>query len=228
MRTGTRGAAAEIEAPGVYVELHSAQNTDISHVQWEQKGIRIGALKLNEEGVQSAALFVPNQASGFLEEKLADYGKAVQGENRPANEAKVGVIETISVASLQTLWTDFRALPEDADESVWWGLQNGGETCVIDLSGLAAKTLHVPIDRKQFRNERIGVICDKLRKHQPRLVVMYGKGEKQCWQQIAAAGLKPEQPYRVGSTIFVMTTHPNTHGRYRCRLDGLRRAAPRS
>ncbi|WP_433971024.1 hypothetical protein [Tunturiibacter lichenicola] len=103
---------------------------------------------------------------------------------------------------------DLRAYQRDS-----WGRQNGGETCVIDLSGLAAKTLQMPIDRKQFRNERIGVICDKLREHQPRLVVMYGKGEKQCWQQIAAAGLEPEQPYTVGSTIFVMTTHPNTHGR---------------
>ncbi|WP_433970092.1 hypothetical protein [Tunturiibacter gelidiferens] len=128
MRTDARDAA-DIEAPGVYLELHSAQNADISDFQWEQKGIRIGALKQNQAGVQSAALLVPNQASAFLEEKLTAYGRAVEGERRPANEAKVANIQTISEATLQTLWTDLRALPVDFDELVWWEcwVWRGGE-----------------------------------------------------------------------------------------------------
>ena len=94
-----------------------------------------------------------------------------------------------------------------------WGCQQGGETCVIELSGLAAKTLHSPINRKQFRNERVGLIREKIQEHKPRLVVMYGKSEKQYWHTIASAELELDRPHVAGPTVLVMTTHPNTRGR---------------
>lgn len=43
-----------------------------------------------------------------------------------------------------------------------WGRVKEGETCVIELSGLAARSQRVPVDRKRFRQERIGIIRQRM------------------------------------------------------------------
>ena len=107
--------------------------------------------------------------------------------------------------------------PADLDDirtyqRVRWGRMAEGETCVIELSGLAAKGADVPIKRRQSRNERVELIFQKIWEHKPKLVVMYGHSEKTEWERIAGVKLELDRPQRVGSTLFVFTTHPNTRG----------------
>ena len=94
-----------------------------------------------------------------------------------------------------------------------WGRVRGGETCVIELCGLAATGFATPMDRERFRRERIEIIGQKISEHGPKIVVMYGKSEKKHWEQIAGCVLELDQPQRAGSTLFVFATHPNTRGR---------------
>ena len=92
-----------------------------------------------------------------------------------------------------------------------WGMAHNGETCVIELSGLPANNSKVQIDHKQFRQERIAVIRERIRAHKPVFVVMYGKGEQQSWEQIASQTLKQDKPSKIGSTVFLFTLHPRAH-----------------
>jgi hypothetical protein len=92
-----------------------------------------------------------------------------------------------------------------------WG-RLGGETCVIELSALAANNFEVPRDRKLFREERIGHIRQRICRHKPEWVVMYGLSEKKHWEQIAGGAFGPENMRSLESTIIALTPHPNTRG----------------
>ncbi len=81
-----------------------------------------------------------------------------------------------------------------------WGRLSGGETCVIELSGLAANNLTVSRERDLFRKERIATILQRMRTYKPSFVIMYGKSEEKHWQEIANGGPR--------STILAFTPHP--------------------
>jgi len=95
-----------------------------------------------------------------------------------------------------------------------WGRLSGGETCVIELSGLAANNLKVPIDHKLFRQERVDVIRQRMATYKPRLVVMYGVSEKEHWQELADGdrAFLPDVILSRQSTLLVFTPHPTKHG----------------
>ena len=101
-----------------------------------------------------------------------------------------------------------------------WGRQPG-ETCVIELSGLAAHNLKVERDRDSFREERIRHIRDRMRAHEPRFVVMYGKDRRylRAWNQIAEGADSVVQKdfsfadfRRSGSTVLALTPAPTSWG----------------
>ncbi len=85
-----------------------------------------------------------------------------------------------------------------------------GETCVIELSGLAAHNLKV--DRGSFRTEyrprRIETIRNRIRENVPKFVVMYGTTDKAAWQEIAGCGLEPGKIAICSGIAFVMAEHP--------------------
>jgi len=103
-----------------------------------------------------------------------------------------------------------------------WGAMDG-ETCVIDLSGLAAPNAKKAKDTGLFLQERIRQICGRIRDHQPRLVVMYGREQNDYWNAIgraitvrdfppddSAPGKLPKtNVLRHGPTILVCTPHPS-------------------
>jgi hypothetical protein len=89
-----------------------------------------------------------------------------------------------------------------------WGIA-GGDTCVIELSGLPAHNLTVERDRRSFREERIARIQRRLSQHNPRLVVMYGQ---QDWRAIAGQEFPRNGTLRQGATTLVVTPHPTSHG----------------
>jgi hypothetical protein len=61
-----------------------------------------------------------------------------------------------------------------------WGARekDKGETCVIELSGLAAHSLKESKETGEFMPQRFATICGKVRAHRPKLVVLYGKSRR--------------------------------------------------
>jgi hypothetical protein len=101
-----------------------------------------------------------------------------------------------------------------------WGCQPG-ETCVIELSGLAAHNLSVKRDRESFLEKRIQSICQNMKKHKPQFVVLYGKSSSACkraWLELTAnsEAIKTDLPVielrRYGSTLLAWMEHPIAHG----------------
>jgi hypothetical protein len=92
-----------------------------------------------------------------------------------------------------------------------WGALNG-ETCVIELSGLAANSFKVDRDRKCFREERIEVIHERMVEHKPKFVVMYGKSDKPHWEAITGCCFPSENILKLGPTIAAFATHPTSRG----------------
>jgi hypothetical protein len=92
--------------------------------------------------------------------------------------------------------------------------RSGGETCLIELSGLAARNLQQSIDRRQFRKERIEFIRKSIESSdlKPKFVIMYGKGEEESWKQIANQAIKKDEPLRIGPTVFLFASHPQERG----------------
>jgi hypothetical protein len=108
-----------------------------------------------------------------------------------------------------------------------WGSldEKVAETCVIDLSGLAAPNSQENPDPGIYLQERIEVICARILDHQPRLVVMYGTGQRRHWNTIAKAVAGCEFPGKAlapalpgtsvltrGAMTLVQTPHATAHG----------------
>lgn len=100
-----------------------------------------------------------------------------------------------------------------------WGRLDA-ETCVVDLSGLAAPNATEALETSPFLPERVALICHRLREHQPKLVVMYGREQMPSWNTIAKGyagrefptesfdGLLPKtHVLHYGPTTMVSTPH---------------------
>lgn len=74
----------------------------------------------------------------------------------------------------------------------WGSLE--GETCVIELSGLAAPSLRESKETGKYLSERIEHICAKIRENRPKLVVMYGREQMASWNTIGRATVGREFP----------------------------------
>ena len=101
----------------------------------------------------------------------------------------------------------------------FWGMRTNKEreeTCVIELCSLASPKLtakkNVPFDPNCFLGERIGVIQRRIDVYKPKVVLMYGLSHKRHFQEIAGCALDPGDPIRRGSTCFVHTPAPTSHG----------------
>ena len=92
-----------------------------------------------------------------------------------------------------------------------WGRLEG-ETCVIELSGLAAHSFKIPRDRELFRRERIEFIRERMLHCKPALAVMYGERDKPHWEAIAGQPFPAENILKIGSITVVFTPHPTTRG----------------
>jgi hypothetical protein len=118
--------------------------------------------------------------------------------------------------SLMLLLMTFLGRPTD-NESLrkyqrdQWG-RLSGETCVIELSGLAARSFRTQRDRGSFREERITIIRERTLHYKPILVVMYGATSKPHWEAITKQPFPPDGTLGIGSTIVVFTPHPMTRG----------------
>jgi hypothetical protein len=108
-----------------------------------------------------------------------------------------------------------------------WGVKSDcGETCVIELSGLPApdskkaKALKLTLfSEEQFdcvRNKRIAFIRRKMFEENPKIVVIYGKGQWKHWEETSGSSFLVETiegfPFgiaKVESATVAFTVHPN-------------------
>lgn len=99
-----------------------------------------------------------------------------------------------------------------------WGRLTG-ETCLIELCGLPAHTYKSGERQRQrlfegkqydaIRQKRIAVIREKMLAHRPKLVVMYGRKEKESWENIALVAR--EFPHGAQPPILRFPPHPVSH-----------------
>ena len=101
---------------GVYVEIASLPEKPLPDSAWQQKGIRLAAVRTEEDHSQVGGLFVPLSAEGFLQNALSDY---TAGEGAKSFKARIDKIDRIAPATAATLWFDRRPLP-DAGHPIWW------------------------------------------------------------------------------------------------------------
>jgi hypothetical protein len=90
-----------------------------------------------------------------------------------------------------------------------WGSLDG-ETCVIELSGLASPNMKEAKDTSLFLQARIQLIRRKIYEYKPKLVVMYGRKQKRFWEQVAENQFPPEPGpfFCKGPTLLAITPHP--------------------
>lgn len=88
-----------------------------------------------------------------------------------------------------------------------------GETCVIELRGLAANNQEVALDESAFLPEKISIIRKKILQHQPDLVVMYDKGHRQHFEAITEKPFPADGIVTLGKTVVVLIPHPSARGR---------------
>ena len=112
-RVAARAVATRRRRPGVYVELHSQPGKQIPELTWMKKGLRLGAVRSIAEGTQVGALFIPDRSRGFLEEKLRSYGEDLTGAGKVPNRDRFENLDSISPATVASLWADSRGLPAD-------------------------------------------------------------------------------------------------------------------
>lgn len=99
-----------------------------------------------------------------------------------------------------------------------WGTLTG-ETCVIELSGIAANSHRIKRNDNSFLHKRIERICSNVRSYEPSFVVLYGKGRsensKAAWEQltlgsdeISGSSSNDVQIRRSGKTLIAWDPHP--------------------
>jgi hypothetical protein len=105
---------------GVYLEVESADGGKLPNLNWTQQDIRLGATRLTEAGAEVGVLFVPATAEAFLTRQVREYGQENTPKGRPKHQDRIEPVESFRAATVESLWTDQRPLPEAPAEHIWW------------------------------------------------------------------------------------------------------------
>ena len=92
-----------------------------------------------------------------------------------------------------------------------WG-SSTGETCLIELSGLASPNMRTQQDRTTFLTRRMKRIREEMLIHLPEFVVMYGEGQRLEWEKIAGTKFDSNGLCRAGRTAVAVALHPVSLG----------------
>ena len=110
----------------------------------------------------------------------------------------------------------YKGLPDDLElireyQRDKWG-SSTGETCVIELSGLASPSMRTPQDRTAFQSRRIERIRQEAREHRPEFILMYGTGQREEWKKIAGGEFDAHGFRWSDGTVAAIAPHPVTRG----------------
>lgn len=115
-----RDSTLQTGKPGVYIEVESAKDKKLPDLRWAREDIRFGALRVTDAGVELGTMFVPESAEGFLARKAEEYSQQDTPKGIPKHEDIFAPIETFRAGTIESLWTDQRAMPVESIESIWW------------------------------------------------------------------------------------------------------------
>lgn len=115
-----RDSRLQIGKAGIYLEVESAKDSKLPDLRWSREGIRLGAVRPTEDGAELGTLFVPESAEPFLARKVEEYARESTPKQTPKHEDKFAPLESIRAGTVESLWTDQRALPRDPSEPIWW------------------------------------------------------------------------------------------------------------
>jgi len=88
-----------------------------------------------------------------------------------------------------------------------------GETCVVELSALAAQNLKTDRDRTLYRGDRIDVLRERIESHRPEWVVLYGvdRVSRKAWNELLREKIQVGEVRRVFSSRLILIPHPQAH-----------------
>lgn len=107
----------------------------------------------------------------------------------------------------------YKGLPTDNDtirgyQRREWGSATG-ETCVIELSAIAANSLATKrAERTAFREGRVDTIRARVMSYRPLFVVVYGLTNRENWQSLIRGRFDDEGFAKLGESIVCMAKHP--------------------
>lgn len=119
-KLAARDGSLQAGAPGNFLEVTSSDGGGLADLEWASRNIRIGAIHESESGAQVGALFVPDAAETFLSGKFAEYATESTPRGDPRHADKFAPVESIRVATLESLWTDPRPIPAGDHDDIWW------------------------------------------------------------------------------------------------------------
>jgi hypothetical protein len=101
---------------GTYLEIETSPGDALPDLTWTSQGIRLGAIRATDNETQVGGLFVPTTAESFLADKVAQYATGSPSDDL---EARIDKLERIAIGTVETLWSDKRALPPPG-VAMWW------------------------------------------------------------------------------------------------------------
>jgi hypothetical protein len=110
---------AAVGEAGAYVSFSTALGAPLPNLEWKSQCLRLAAARRDSEGRTEGAIFVPDDARDFLDEKLTSYGTQTRKSGLQQNEERFAPIDRFAGARLQDLWVDTRPMPDGPDPG-WW------------------------------------------------------------------------------------------------------------
>lgn len=105
---------------GAYLAFETAVDASLPDLEWKTPGVRLATAQRDSEGRVVGAIFVPDEARDFLDEKLTEYGRdRAEKSGEPRHKGRFVSLERLAAARLETLWVDKRPIPAGPDPE-WW------------------------------------------------------------------------------------------------------------
>lgn len=159
-RARRNGEELHIEqAPGIYLEVQSAEGEPLPVLTWKREGIRLGAVRVDEDHAhQVGAVYVPRGAQAFLLDRVTEYLTENTGGRlpRPKHQDKIEPIEAIRAGRVESLWTDVRAIEQDVHRRFWWECWCWADR--VDVFSVAASGLNLRVTESTLRFPDITVV----------------------------------------------------------------------
>jgi hypothetical protein len=117
-----------LRAAGIYITFESFPDIELAFESLDpQRGrlhpelVAVRSVATDEGIQEQATVFVPDGKLGYFLKRLYDYARSADQE-RPKNRNLVDRIASISLASLEQLWTDSPSEFPEAGARTWWEL----------------------------------------------------------------------------------------------------------
>lgn len=127
-RTSSDSEPGPVGEPGFYLDVEFSTSekdkvlSSLENLRSKAK-IELMSVSVSSRGDEylEATLFVPDSKKDHFEKKITAYENEETTSSKPKNEALVSRIETFSLGSITSLFTDEESLfPKDQSVAIWW------------------------------------------------------------------------------------------------------------